>query len=70
MDYIGINGESSQTMISLLIDGCEGFPFGFQPIVAFKFIEAFSSALALWNFACGEPAEGRIPQGESAFVCG
>ena len=23
------------------------------------------SALALWNFASGEPAEGRIPQGES-----
>ena len=24
------------------------------------------SALALWNFASGEPAKGRIPQGESA----
>jgi hypothetical protein len=24
------------------------------------------SALALWNFASGEPAEGRIPQGKSA----
>jgi hypothetical protein len=26
--------------------------------------------LALWNFALGEPAEGRIPQGENLrFVC-
>jgi hypothetical protein len=25
---------------------------------------------ALWNFASGEPAKGRIPQGESASVCG
>ena len=24
------------------------------------------SALALWNFASGEPAKGRIPQGKSA----
>jgi hypothetical protein len=29
-----------------------------------------TSALALWNFASGKPAEGRIPQGESAAVCG
>jgi hypothetical protein len=26
----------------------------------------FMSAPALWNFASGEPAKGRIPQGESA----
>jgi hypothetical protein len=26
--------------------------------------------LALWNFASGEPAKGRIPQGENLrFVC-
>jgi NCAIR mutase (PurE)-related protein len=27
------------------------------------------SALALWNFASGEPAKGRIPQGKSAVNC-
>jgi hypothetical protein len=31
-----------------------------------KFSRLRLSALALWNFASGEPAKGRIPQGESA----
>jgi hypothetical protein len=44
MDYIGVNGKSSLAATSWLIDGCESFPFGFQAIVDFKFIEAFSSA--------------------------
>jgi hypothetical protein len=55
MDYIGVNGKSSPAAKSLLIDDCEGFPFGFQAIVAFKFIEAFSSAFVRVRLRLREP---------------